>query len=399
MSDGIDRAKLAAARLWSATRFPYLASALFASPAIAAPGSGTVAVDEQWRIYVDPALVEVWSVEEFGTVLVHHTGHLLRDHAARAREMGLADDDSGAWISAADAEINDDLAAAGLTLSDREVLPRDLGCDAGHLAEEYFQAARATHPEGNDCGSGADGRNRQWDQGDGGDAEAEGGLSPYSSDLLRAQVASDVRQHEKEAGKVPAGLLRWAESVLTAKVDWRKVLAAEIRRGVAGITGAVDYTYRRPSRRAAAVDGIVLPSLRRPTPEVAVVCDTSASMTPDLLERVLAEVDGVLRGVGLRANGVRVLACDTAVHSARRITTSRQIQLVGGGGTDMGAGITAACQGRPRPDLVIVLTDGYTPWPPNPPRGTKVIVGLLDGGSAPSWARAVRIDEVAAARP
>jgi predicted metal-dependent peptidase len=262
-----------------------------------------------------------------------------------------------------------------------------------------FEAVRDSHPESQDCGSGADGQSREWDQGDsGGDAEVPDGLSDYSSDLLRSQVASDIRQHGKEAGNVPAGLLRWADSVLNAKVDWRKVLAAEIRRGIAGITGAVDYTYRRPSRRATAVSGVVLPSLRRPTPEVAVVCDTSASMTPDLLERVLAEVDGVLRGVGLRANGVRVLACDTAVHSARRITSSRQVELVGGGGTDMGAGIEAAVGGRPRPDLVVVLTDGYTPWPARAPRGTKVVVGLLDGGRAPDWARTVRIDEVAGAR-
>jgi predicted metal-dependent peptidase len=121
-------------------------------------------------------------------------------------------------------------------------------------------------------------------------------------------------------------------------------------------------------------------------------------MTPDLLERVLAEVDGVLRGVGLRGNGVRVLACDTAVHSARRITSSRHIELVGGGGTDMGAGIEAAARGRPRPDLIVVLTDGYTPWPPQAPRGIKVIVGLLDGGTAPRWARTVQIDEVAVPR-
>jgi predicted metal-dependent peptidase len=392
MTDGLDRTKLAAARLWAATRFPYLASALFASPAVAQPGSGTVAVDEQWRLYVDPYVVADWSVEELGVTLVHHAGHLLRDHAARARDMRLAsDDDAAAWVSAADAEINDDLADAGLPLGGRDVLPRDLGCDAGRLAEEYFEAARATAPEHDDCGSGADGRTRDWDHG-------EGGLSPYSSDLLRSQVASDIRQHGKEAGDIPAGLLRWADSVLTAKVDWRKMLAAEIRRGVAGITGAVDYTYRRPSRRAAAGGDVVLPSLRRPTPEVAVVCDTSASMTPDLLERVLAEVDGVLRGVGLRGNGVRVLACDTAVHSARRITSSRHIELVGGGGTDMGAGIEAAARGRPRPDLIVVLTDGYTPWPPQAPRGIKVIVGLLDGGTAPRWARTVQIDEVAVPR-
>src|SRR5208282_5203686 len=58
----------------------------------------------------------------------------------------------------------------------------------------------------------------------------------------------------------------------------------------------------------------------------------------DLLAMVLAEVEGLLRALGL-ARQVRVLACDTAVAPAQRVTSARQVQLVGGGGTDMGRGI------------------------------------------------------------
>ena len=147
--------------------------------------------------------------------------------------------------------------------------------------------------------------------------------------------------HGKQAGSVPAGLLRWAEEVLTPKVNWRALLAAELRRAVAEVSGAVDYSYRRPSRRSATAGPVVLPALRRPVPEVAVVCDTSGSMTGDLLAMVLAEVEGLLRALGL-ARQVRVLACDTAVAPAQRVSSARQVQLVGGGGTDMGAGIDAA---------------------------------------------------------
>ena len=47
---------------------------------------------------------------------------------------------------------------------------------------------------------------------------------------------------------------------------------------------------------------------------------------------------------------------------------------------------------RPRPDLIVVLTDGHTPWPPQPPRGIRVIVGLMDpSGCVPEWARAIAI--------
>ena len=67
----------------------------------------------------------------------------------------------------------------------------------------------------------------------------------------------------------------------------------------------------------------------------------------------------------------------------------------------MGQGIAAASALRPRPAVIIVLTDGYTPWPAEPPPGSRVIVGLLvEGGgpgitelAGPDWARTILIDE------
>jgi predicted metal-dependent peptidase len=223
--------------------------------------------------------------------------------------------------------------------------------------------------------------------------DGPGGRPAWQAELLRRQVAQDVIAHGKRAGTVPAGLLRWAEAMLSPKVDWRKLLAAELRRAVAEVSGAVDYSYRRPSRRSSVAGDVVLPALRRPVPEVAVVCDTSGSMTDDLLAAALAEVEGLLRAVGL-ARQVRVLACDTAVAQAQRVSSARQVQLVGGGGTDMGAGIAAAAALRPRPAVTVVLTDGYTPWPAQPPKGTRVVVGLLGprAPDAPEWARAVRVE-------
>jgi predicted metal-dependent peptidase len=159
------------------------------------------------------------------------------------------------------------------------------------------------------------------------------------------------------------------------------------------VSGAVDYSYRRPSRRSSVAGGVVLPALRRPVPEVAVVCDTSGSMTAELLAAALAEVEGLLRAIGL-ARQIRVLACDTAVAPAQRVSAARQVQLVGGGGTNMGAGLAAAALLRPRPAVTVVLTDGYTPWPSAPPKGMRVVVGLLGprAPDAPPWARAIRIE-------
>lgn len=405
----LDAGKVAAARLWAATRFPYLASALFASPVIPVEGLGGIAADRWWRLYADPDVVADLSVAQLGSELVHHSGHLLRDHASRAEELPLAPEDAKFWIAATDAEINDDLVTAGLEPANEPVLPSALGHPPGRLAEEYFVKARRRGSGGPcDCGSAAHGHGRPWDKGqpadgtsdDSGDNEGDGegdGLSGYHGDLVRRQVATDVLNHGKEPGAVPAGLRRWADEVISPKIDWRRALAAELRRGIADTAGRTDYTYRRPSRRASAVEGVILPALRQPVPHVAVVCDTSASMTPDLLSQVLAEVDGILRAIGVRAEGVRVLAVDVDVHAAKRVRHAGQVELLGGGGTDMGRGIAAAVRGRPRPTVVVVLTDGYTPWPAAGPKGTSVVVGLMGRGRAPSppsWARTVRIDDL-----
>ena len=145
ISGGIEG--LAAARLWAATRFPYLATGVFGAQVIADPGSGTVSVDENWRMRADPELTAGWTPAQLGSVLVHHVCHLLRTHAERAQATGVgagADRarDARDWIRAADAEINDDLVPAGLDLPGSPVLPRHLGAQDGLLAEQYYASIR-----------------------------------------------------------------------------------------------------------------------------------------------------------------------------------------------------------------------------------------------------------------
>lgn len=211
-----------------------------------------------------------------------------------------------------------------------------------------------------------------------------------------SKTAAEIRRCSGQCpGTVPQGLQRWADDLLAPKVDWRKALAAEIRTGVASVAGCVDYSYMRPSRRASVAGNVVLPALRKPLPTVAVVIDTSGSMSEELLCEVVAEVEGILSAVGLGRDRIQVVSCDAQVHNVQRISSARQIELFGGGGTNMGAGIDAALELRPRPSIVVVLTDGYTPWPSAAPKGARVVVGLVGHGNwaPPSWAKVVRIEE------
>lgn len=389
---GLDARRLAAARLWASARMPYLASAIFACSAQAAPGSETIGVDRGWRLHVDPAVMDGLSVQQLGRLVLHLCGHLIRDHAARAGRLGVAEQGARSrWNRCADAEINDDLAADGCVPDPAPEMPSTLGCEPGQLAEAYYEQA-GDGPRRWDCGSGADGCDRPSEDGQ--------GIGSEQAELLRLGLAAEIQRHDgREPGSIPGGWLRWAQTVLPSRIDWRRVLAAEVRGAVSAAAGMVDYTYSRPSRRAHLHRKVVMPSLRRPLPDVAIVCDTSGSMHERLLARALAEVEAVLSRAGLRSSQVRVLAVDTAVHAVRRVSGASQVRLAGGGGTDMGAGIAAAAALRPRPSVVIVLTDGFTPWPPRPPAGVRVVVGLLtdpDGGSGwapPEWARTVPIEE------
>ena len=58
-----------------------------------------------------------------------------------------------------------------------------------------------------------------------------------------------------------------------------------------------------------------------------------------------------------------MLAGDTAVACVRNMFRPEEIELQGGGGTDMAALVVAAAEERPAPKAILVVTDGYTGWP------------------------------------
>jgi predicted metal-dependent peptidase len=390
---------LAAARLVALQHAPYLATALFAMRPVAAEGLGTFGVDGAWRLYLDPATLSEWGAEHAGGVLLHEAGHLVRDHSGRVRALGSRVDRER-WGLATDAAINDDLIEAGIPLPGSPVTPGALGLPDGGIEEAYYHAL--TPPEGEEedqaipepedgygCGSGAGDKPAPWELGL--DDDAAPGLDSGQVEIVLHRVAHDVVNHieAKGRGSVPAGFERWASRALTAPaLPWTKVLAGMVRHIAALTTGRVTYSYSRPGRRR--IPGIVMPAMRAPRPRVSVVVDTSGSMSEGDLAAALAEVQGVLKAVG---GTVRVLTCDAATGDVQTIRNADSIRLTGGGGTDMRVGIAAAEADRERPDAVVVMTDGYTPWPQRPTRARLVVVviGNTTQADVPAWARVLSV--------
>jgi predicted metal-dependent peptidase len=408
----LDPTKLAAAKIWLTTPHsataagdaPYLATAVYALVTIPTSNAATVSADEWWRLYVNPAWVDRVEVPELAAHLAHVTHHLLLDHAARARSLSVGWHDREAWTIAADAGVAECLLGSSLTLAGTR-LPEELGLPGGRSTEERFAVLTRMPAEapvdapgdtGGDCsdhcGSAADGLTRSYEAPA---SDSVPRIGTVHAEELRRTVAIAWSEHRGQRGDEPGEWRRWLRDVLEPTVAWEPVLAAAVRRAVAWSAGMTDYTYSRPSRRQAAVRGVVLPGMRRPVPDVAIVVDTSASVDDGLLARALGEVDGALHALGGAGSSVRVLATDAAAHSLQRVRRARDVALTGGGGTDMRVGLAAAADLRPRCDVCIVLTDGETPWPQLPPPAMAVLVGLLGRQRealppTPAWA--VRVE-------
>ncbi|MFJ3230984.1 VWA-like domain-containing protein [Streptomyces sp. NPDC086787] len=145
----------------------------------------------------------------------------------------------------------------------------------------------------------------------------------------------------------------------------------------------------------------MLPSQRRRPPRVAVVIDTSASVSDPELGSALLEVAAIARAVGGAAIWSVCCRATRRSRSCHPLCQGEGIPLVGGGGTDLRTGFTRAL--RSRPDVVVVLTDGQTPWPDRRPPCRTVVglfprVGRIDEAdpdhvpdTPPTWARVVEI--------
>ncbi|WP_329531196.1 VWA-like domain-containing protein [Streptomyces sp. NBC_01450] len=403
----LDLDKLFAARLHAARVRPYLATALFALHTVESRRVPTMAVDRHWRCYVSPAFVDRTPVEELAGVWVHEVSHLLRDHHGRgdrvARERGLTGPGERLRMNiAADCEINDDAFGDGLLRPEGVVTPEFLKLPEGQLMEDYLRlfslGALTQSLAWLDCGSGADGLEREWDLG----PDGAHGLSPQERDAVRFRVAQGITARP---GDTPNGWRRWAEDAFHPPQPWRELLGAAVRSAASASGVGEDYTYGRPSRRSAGVPGAVLPSLRRRPPRVCVVIDTSGSVSDAELGSALLEVTAISRAVGGRRDLVTVVPCDAAAPIAHPLCRAEGIPLMGGGGTDLRTGFAKALRAQPRPDVVVVLTDGQTPWPDRPPCRTVVGLFLRERAagaqdeddpdyvpdSPPAWARVVVI--------
>ena len=402
---------------------PYVTAAMLALIPVETKDVDTMAVDEYGRLYFNPEWIDKVSVEELAGVVYHEIWHLLRKHPDRLSQYPQA-----VANLAADLEINDDIRSESIPLPEGVFYPEQFGFPPNQTAEYYASelldkyeieyvpqkssadsADQSGQSPGQSSGqsgqsgrkritvhvrgfgglegSGATGQPAPWESPTGDVDSSVPHLTNAELEIIREQVAQDVRRFQDSGmrGEIPEHWKRWADDVLTPpEIPWQALLRSLVNSAVTA-AGRADYTYRRVSRRQYAVDDVVLPGLGESVVRSAVIVDVSGSVGDESLGVALREVRGILES----SSSVRVYAVDSQVQAAADVFSVSEIKsiLKGGGGTDMGVGIMQAMESKP--DVIIVITDGLTPWPANP--GVPVIVCLFEDRDVPSWARKVII--------
>ena len=278
--------------------------------------------------------------------------------------------------------------ATGHKASERERRePRERSEPAKRRARERVGESEGRSPsDNNDCGSGAHGERRFWelpadDERDGGTP----GVDRLKAELVRREVARRIDEISPYAGEVSPAWRRWARATLAPKVDYLATIRHVIRRALRDSTlGRYDRTYRRPHRRQACYGELLMPSFHQPRPRPGFLIDTSSSMEDSQLARALAELAGLTRQLGYGADVV-VACCDAAVRDVRKVFGAGQVELYGGGGTDLDVGLRAFIERtHDRIDLLVIVSDCHTTWSNDVPPFPVITIRVGDG-APPPW--------------
>lgn len=422
----------------------YLGGYLEGVPTVYDERVPTMAVDDCGRLYINPQWCLQWNEDQNGYVLLHEMSHNALNHAERRQEFlpNPTEDDLRDWNIAADISVQQLLKqfdchrpGNSVRLEDYLHLP---GMRSGLPTEKMFCIIRDNRPKGG--GGGAGGTpdpNGQPGGGGGGDQDSQDGQTPTDKSGSGDGQSEDEGKTKGRGGKVPhgksgsasdgvpqpyelgkdltsvgsnlarleqlreelekdptisigsgAGTLKAALNVrLRPQPDPFDQLQSIVGQATASPIGVDEPTYRKRSRRQEC-DDLPVMGVVRTAPDCVIIVDTSGSMgNPHVSDRAARAMTAIAQGLR-RVHHPRVIAWDGALQSDERVSSIRQFQWQGGGGTSMDAAVVMVDQ-KYRPDAIVLVTDCGTAWPAKPTR-SRLIVAMVDKYSQPpKWARAV----------
>lgn len=330
------------------------------------------------KLYINPAFIEeLGSVDAIMFVLAHEVMHVALEHGLRLNTRNPI-----LWNIACDFAINPILVESGMTFPEHVGGCLDKkyeGMSADQIYEQLQKLADKERKRGR-SGKPGEGDMPGLDKLHGGPdgpgdlIRPEGGNDPAKQAEMRRQIQQKVAMAAnvaRMAGKLSAGLERLVGDILDPKVPWADLLRDYMTRDCKD-----EETWGRRNRR---FQDIYLPT-RYSERMGPIVCigDTSGSISNDELRQYAGETKAIIEDV--RPESVRFLWADTRVAGEQvfddGLFDPNLLKPAGGGGTDMRVPLAYAEQFEP--EVVILFTDGFTPWPDSEPPYQLIVCCTTD---------------------
>jgi predicted metal-dependent peptidase len=358
----------------------FFASALLQTKFVEDPNCPTAWTD-MTVIGYNPSFIENLDVPVARFVIVHELMHMLLKHGLRRGNR-----DTIRWNQACDYAINIMLKDMGFSIW-RWAL---INGDYRNMTAEQIYAKREqeqqNHPQ-DQPGQGP-GKPGPEQGGLGGDLRPVPASTPEKAAAIDHEISKRIARATaiaQQHGAMPGAIAAIVSATYEDPVPWEQVLIDYMTASV-----AQDENWSRRNRRYSEV---ILPSHKsNGMDELTIIADSSGSMfSKPIFERIAVAVNHITTVI--KPMTVRVIwADDDACSNIDVFEDGGEVTLhpKGGGGTDMCKPLAYVTE-QYSPEVVLLLTDGFTPWP-EVPTPYPLIIGCTTNAPCPEWAAVVRIE-------
>jgi predicted metal-dependent peptidase len=354
----------------------------------------TMAVDGV-HLFFDPVFVMISTRGEHRADLCHEVLHLALMHLTRRKGRNPK-----RWNRAIDYADNQ------IVVDECELPLQKWACYEptkfkGMVAEQIYKILEKEEEEqggggGKDKSPGEGGcpdcqQESEDGDGDGDQHVMDGhGTPKITEDEIIDKVVRAAEQARSQ-GNLPASIDTLIKRLRKSKVDWRKF----IRGRALDYFNKKDYKYEirsiitGPVARAIGVRSTWLPGLgSEETKTLAVVIDTSGSVSKKLLMAFASEVKGCMQ----LADKTIVITADAAVHEVIEVSKFddilRDLKFRGQGGTDFRPAFDKLKEMHVDPEMLIYFTDAWGAFPAKKPAFPVVWALTKNHGEVP-WGESV----------
>ena len=301
------------------------------------------------NFFYNPKAIEKHSIDELIWLFAHEVSHVCYMHFMR-----MGDRNRTLWNIATDYAINGILRKNKIGKPFKNILD-DPKFD-NKSAEQIYDILYEKLPELDLDGLAkmlAD-KHLEMDKNENGSPktkeEVENLINKIKEDIIKSAQTC-------EAGKIPAGIDRLIESIVSAKLPWQEILRNKIKSKIKS-----DFTFARPNRRNN-ISNIILPSMTVENQiDICVAMDMSGSITDAVAKNFMGEIFGIISE--FNSWNIKLWSFDTQVYNQKDYSSDCDSDILsyvpkGGGGTDFECNWKYMKENDIIPELFIMFTDLY----------------------------------------